>query len=102
MKLLTKELRRSLPKLYSTENITDPEAQVKFFTPDANWTWYLFEYEDATKTAFGFVVGLENELGYFNLDELESLRGPLGLAVERDISFVATKLTELKKLHDGD
>ena len=102
MRLLTKEVIKTLPKLYSTENETDPLATIKFFTPDANWTWYLMEYDDETQTAFGYVCGFENELGYFNLDELERVRGPLGSAVERDVSFTPTRLSELKKMHNAD
>lgn len=33
---------------------------------------------------FGLVVGLEKEFGYFLLSELESVKGPLGLKIERD------------------
>ena len=36
---------------------------------------------------FGYVIGLEEEWGYFVLSELESVRGPLGLAIERDLYF---------------
>lgn len=36
---------------------------------------------------FGYVIGLEAELGYFSLSELEQIRGALGLPVERDLYF---------------
>ena len=99
MKLLTNEIITKLPPLYATENETNPIAQVKLFTPDSNWTWYIMEYDPNEKIGFGYVCGLENELGYFSLDELESLKGQLGLGVERDIFFTPTPLNELKKLH---
>ena len=35
---------------------------------------------------FGYVIGLEEEWGYF-LSEIAGIRGPLGLAVERDLWF---------------
>ena len=39
--LLDQELRDKLPELYSGEEQgLDAPAQVKFFTPDSNWTWY--------------------------------------------------------------
>jgi hypothetical protein len=41
MKLLTEELRRSLPALYAQEGNPDPVVHVKFFTPDSSWTWYV-------------------------------------------------------------
>ena len=35
MELLTEELRRCLPPLYSQENTKDPTVHAKFFTPDS-------------------------------------------------------------------
>jgi Protein of unknown function (DUF2958) len=103
-----------LPGLYSQENVADPLVICKFFTPDANWTWYVIEgsevdedgFYDTNKEKvdflfFGFVVGLEQELGYFSLNELSQVRGVLGLPVERDLWFKPIKLSEVKKLHIG-
>ena len=97
MKLLTDELIKILPPLYSTENIKDPLIQCKFFTPDSSWTWYALEFDKTNEIFFGYVCGLERELGYFSLAELESVKGQLGLGVERDISFKPTKLSVIKK-----
>ena len=96
--LLTKENRRRLPQLYSTEKVADPVVQVKFFTPWTNWTWYATEF-DGKDTFFGWVVGHEKELGYFSLKELESVRGPYGLTIERDRYFEPRPLSEVKALH---
>ena len=98
MKLLTKELRQKLPPLYSCERCTDPMVHAKFFSPDTNWTWYALEF-DGADLFFGYVVGLDCELGYFSLEELESVRGPLGLAVERDLYFKPRLLSEVKAIH---
>lgn len=49
---------------------------------------------------FGLVSGQEVELGYFALSELEQVRGPLGLPIERDLHFKPTTLRELKELHE--
>ena len=96
MKLLTKELEAKLPPLHSTEDGgKDIMAVVKFFTPDASWTWYATEYDPKERVFFGLVDGFEKELGYFSLDELESVRGALGLAIERDLYFEPTKLKDL-------
>ena len=93
MKLLTKELLKKLPPLYSTEKVADPTAIVKFFTPDSNWTWFATEF-DGEDTFFGRVDGFESELGYFSLSELESVRGMLGLPIERDRWFSPKPLSE--------
>jgi hypothetical protein len=98
MKLLTAELRKSLPKLGTYEH-TDPTAtpiHVKFFHPVGSWTWYVTEGEEDNGDIifFGYVRGLENELGYFSLTELESVKGPMGLGVERDRHFGKHTLAE--------
>ncbi len=80
MKLLTKENLKKLPKI----DKGDGTAYVKFFTPDANWTWYCCEYNSEEELFFGLVDGFEKEIGYFSLSELQSIRGGLGLPIERD------------------
>ena len=99
MKLLNDELIKALPPLYSTENIKDPIVLCKFFTPDSSWSWYVLEFDKTNGIFFGYVCGFENELGYFSLEELESIKGQLGLGVERDLSFKAKKLSVIKKEH---
>ncbi len=86
MKLLTKEIRKRLPKLRETEGQDDPVVQVKFFTPDSSWTWFGIEF-DGKDLFYGLVNGHCREFGYFSLSELASIRGPLGLAIERDLYF---------------
>ncbi len=65
---------------------------VKLFTPDAECTWLLTEI-DADGLAFGLCdLGLGcPELGYVSLIELRTVRGKLGLSVERDLRFEADK-----------
>ena len=96
MTLLPKAIEAKLPPLYSNDGLgKEAIAQVKFFTPDASWTWYATEYDPIERVFFGLVDGFEKELGYFSLDELQSVRGPLGLAIERDLYFEPTKLKDL-------
>ena len=95
MKLLTEEIKKKLPPLYSQEKVKDPIAQVKFFTPWTSWTWFATEY-DQKDTFFGLVVGNETELGYFSLSELESINGPFELKIERDLYFEPKKLSEIR------
>ncbi|HRZ36923.1 MAG TPA: DUF2958 domain-containing protein [Candidatus Paceibacterota bacterium] len=45
---------------------------------------------------FGWVEGLENELGYFSLAELEQVRGPGGLEIEQDLYFRPVPLSLIK------
>jgi len=95
MKLLTKEILEKLPKLYTQEEKgLDAIAIVKFFTPDSNWTWYATEF-DGDDLFFGLVEGFEKEIGYFRLSELQSVKGALGLPIERDMYFKPKTLREL-------
>ena len=95
MMLLTKQLRRLLPKLYAQEEKgLDAIVYAKFFTVDAHWTWFATEF-DGEDTFFGFVRGDFLELGYFSLSELEQIRGRLGLPVERDRYFSPKPLREV-------
>ncbi|ASI67884.1 transposase [Diaphorobacter nitroreducens] len=72
----------------------DPAPVVKLFTPDAGATWLLTEIDpDDHDHAFGLCdLGLGiPELGWVSLQELEAVRGRLGLPVERDLHFRAEK-----------
>lgn len=95
MMLLTKDIVKKLPALYSQEKNKDPMVICKFFTPDGSWTWYAIEY-DGKDTFFGLVKGFEEELGYFSLSELEKVRGRLGLPIERDRWFTPAPLSTIK------
>ena len=95
MQLMTQEVRRKLPPLYSQESLGgEAVVHVKFFTPDSSWTWYATEFNGAD-TFFGLVDGLERELGYFSLAELQKARGPMSLAIERDRYWKPKKLSEI-------
>ena len=96
MKLITEELRKALPPLYSQENEKDPMVICKFFLPATKWTWYAIEF-DGDDLLFGYIAGEFPELGYVSLSELEKLDGPFGLGVERDLYFEPTRLSEIKR-----
>ena len=105
MKLMTKEIARSIPALYETDEtpMDDKVIQCKFFDPMGSWTWYVFEANAITSDGtevplrdavdyedirfFGYVEGLENEAGYFTLNELESVGKSRMLGIERDLYF---------------
>jgi hypothetical protein len=90
MKLLTKGILRNLPRCGSQSESADPTLWVKFFTPDAGWTWFAAEGEREESGDFifwGYVIGVESEWGSFRLSELQSVHGQLGLPVERDLHF---------------
>lgn len=89
-------LREQIPRLYASADEKDPMVWIKLFTPDASWTWFIIE-SDGNDLCFGFVVGHEAELGYFSLAELATIRGPLGLRIERDLWFTPRRLSTVRE-----
>jgi hypothetical protein len=94
MKLLDTDTINSLPALYSTEDIPCAEKQIvaKFFNPMGAGTWYIAEgskQEDGDWLFFGYCdLGFGSpEWGYVSLAELESVKLPFGMGIERDIYF---------------
>ena len=98
MKLLTKEAREGLIAAgKGPEPSTEKPRAVlaKFFDPTGSWTWYATEGEERGEDFifFGYVDGFEGEWGYWSLNELESVKGPLGLGIERDLHFSDMAIT---------
>src|SRR5665811_1550331 len=100
IKLLTRKLITKLPVLYSQENTEDPMVICKFFAVWTKWTWYAIEF-DGKDTFFGYVAGDFPELGYFSLSELQGLKGPMGLTIERDMYFEPTRLSRIKEKYES-
>jgi len=103
--LIPEWLAQDIPALYATDGSADPVVRCKLFTPDSSFTWYVTEYsavapDGAPRLCFGLVEGLDTELGYFSLDELERVRGKLGLRVERDLYFTACPLSAVQDGQD--
>ena len=93
MKLLTDAIKKALPPLYSSEDtpLEDKQVVVRFFNPMGSESWEIYEgsYQEGMDTWLFFgmcdlAMG-SPELGYVTLAELESIRLPMGLGIERDI-----------------
>jgi hypothetical protein len=98
MKLLTKSIREQLLRNGRIRLEREEQEQAepdflpvaKLFTPDAGCTWLLTELDsEDPDIAFGLCdLGMGcPELGTVRITELESVRGALGLPVERDRYF---------------
>ena len=99
MKMMTKAIEKAFAKTGSQDGAKDPIVIAKWFNPVGAATWWATEYDPKTKIAFGYVTlyGLGdpcNEWGYFSLAELEEYKGPLGLGIERDLSFTPTPVSK--------
>jgi hypothetical protein len=103
MELLPKDLAAKLPPLYRQDGLgLQAQVVVKFFTPWTGWTWFVSEgsQEDGDWRFFGLVVSPivpQGELGYFLLSELEAIRGPVGLRIERDLYWTPKTLAECQR-----
>lgn len=100
MKMMTQELRKELPELYSQDGKgMEAVAVVHYFSPYSNWDWYGTEF-DGEDTFFGLVRGFESELGYFSLRELSEVKVKIAgvevPAVERDLHWTPRPLSEIK------
>jgi hypothetical protein len=101
MKLITDSLTQKLlangraqrAAIDNDQLALDFKPVVKLFTPDAQCTWLLTELDPDGGLAFGLCdLGLGcPELGYVSLAELSTVRGKLGLPIERDRHFEADK-----------
>lgn len=104
MKLLPREIRNKLPPLYAQDGKGGKAiAYLKLFTPDSGFTWWITEGSPVKDEKgnevdfhfFGLVDGHFREFGYVSLKELEGVRGPMGLPIERDLHWKPTPLEEI-------
>ena len=98
MKLMTKELEKKIPALYSQDGKGN-EAIVYAHYFIGGCDWFVTEYDREDQLFFGFVnMGNPDfaELGYFSLKELESINHK-GLQVERDLYWDKCTLKEAKE-----
>lgn len=96
MKLLTHEIRAALEanarasEQARAEGRREPDHEpvVRFFSPIGSATWLATEI-DEDDIMFGLAdLGFGSpELGSLSLHEMESVKLPLGLGIERDIAF---------------
>lgn len=94
MKLMTKELEKEFEKypLGSQDGLLGQAKVIaKFFNPMGVGTWFITEaekQEDGDYEMFGYCHLGDDELaefGYVMLSELQAIKGPLGMGIERDL-----------------
>ena len=101
--LMTDEMLERVPELYAQEDVAlaDKEVHAAYIIPfRSNWTWYMTEYDRESGDAFGLVLGIEPEWGYFNLEELKELNAQRLILEDFPKTFRELKDTELKKQMD--
>ena len=101
--LMTDEMLERVPELYAQEDVSlaDKQVHAAYIIPlRSNWTWYMTEYDRESGDAFGLVLGIEPEWGYFNLEELKELNAQRLILEDFPKTFRELKDTELVKQMD--
>ncbi|HFU6735274.1 TPA: helicase-related protein [Streptococcus agalactiae] len=101
--LMTDEMLEKVPELYAQEDVAlaDKQVHAAYIIPfRSNWTWYMTEYDRESGDAFGLVLGIEPEWGYFNLEELKELNAQRLVLEDFPKTFRELKDSELKKQMD--
>ena len=89
MILISDDIRVRLLANGAVEEGADHLPVVKLFNPCGAATWIITEMMADGDTLFGLCdLGFGSpELGTVSLAEIESVKGPLGLGIERDLYF---------------
>ena len=95
MELLTQEDKRQVPRLEMTMGSLDPMVRVLFHMPMLDWTWYVIEYNGKNEV-FALEERERTKWGFYNLDELQDLRGPFGLRVQRAQKYLPMPLSQAR------
>jgi hypothetical protein len=90
MILLTPDLRERL-LANGRQRDVDHVPVAKFFNPLGEGVWLATELDPDGDIMFGLADIGYPELGSFSLEEMESIRLPFGMGIERDLLF-ATNL----------
>lgn len=100
MTLMTKELEAVLEKhpIGSQDGKgMDADVIVKYFNPCGAGTWLITEgekQENGDWLLFGYCHIFEWEWGYVMLSELESVKLPFGLSIERELYVTGKKVKD--------
>ena len=99
MKLITKAIEKAFEKQGDTSAMSASEIKIvmKLFNPVGAGTWYIYEREQGNPDIMWCFANLGDpdfaECGTVSLSELESLRLPFGLKIERDMHFDPLSIT---------
>ena len=100
MMLMTKELETTLKKYPIGSQDGKGEGAdviVKYFNPCGAGTWLITEgekQENGDWLLFGYCHIFEWEWGYVMLSELESVKLPFGLSIERELYVTGKKVKD--------
>ena len=99
MKLLTKEMKENLPALGSTAEESNPLCVAHFSNPCGAGDWYVIEGGEVNGQYifYGIANIFAPDFGEFLLSELENVKLPFGLTIERDLYWTPKGAQEVFK-----
>lgn len=92
-KLITKAIETAFAKQGDTSELESKDIKIvaKFFDPMGAGTWYVYDRDPDCHDRLWAFCNLGDsscaECGTVSLSELEEIRLPLGMKIERDIHF---------------
>jgi hypothetical protein len=86
---IPEELRTKIPRLGEASEQDDPILWLKFTCEQAGWTWYIIEMQPQGQDAifYGYRIGWDEELTYFNQSDLELSSAQWGFPIVQDKAF---------------
>ena len=103
MKLITDKIAEQAEKQYDEGSDMEQKVVAKYFDPMGSWKWFLMNKKKDDSYCWGIVKGFEVEMGSFSIDELESIKLPFGLGIERDTLFEPMKAKDVwDRLNRGE
>jgi len=99
MKLLTEQMRKTLPSLGSTAEESNPMCVAHLFNPVGAGDWYIIEGGEVNGEYifYGIANIIAPDFGEFLLSELENVKLPFGLTIERDLYWTPKPAQEVFK-----
>lgn len=96
--LLPEDLRVNIPQLGEASEQEDPTVWAKLTAPGIGWTWYVIEMQPLPPDAifYGYAVGWDETLEYFNLSELEQIAAVEGVTLACDPTFAPSRLSVVR------
>ena len=86
------ELRAQIPQLGEASGVPGPMVWLRLTCEQAGWTWYIIEMQPQGQDAifYGYRVGWDEELTYFNQSDLELSSAQWGFPIVQDEAFTPT------------
>ena len=92
---MTKAIQEKAEKQYDEGSDLEQKVVAKYFDPTGSWEWFLMNKHKGDDYCWGIVKGNAVEMGSFSIKELENIKLPFGLTIERDLYFEPMKAKDV-------